>query len=113
MGERNDAINYTTIERLKDMMGESFYELVPVFIGSTEEDLATLEQAYRLGETDDFARQAHSLKSSCASLGGETLAQLAAALERLGRTGKLPESSEFIESLRLEFARIESVLVDF
>lgn len=100
------------LNQLKESMGDDFAALVPVFIASTEEILAAIEAAWRQEDCEVLRRQAHSLKSSSASLGGQSLSQLAAELEQLGKSGELPNSGSFLDSLQREFAQIKAVLLE-
>ena len=106
----SSAIDADTFNLLKENMGEDFDELIPVFIESTHDIIESLEQAFKQNDLKVFERHAHSLKSSCANLGGRQLSSMAADLESQARTGELPDSELFIEALRSEFARMEDEL---
>ncbi len=107
----SETLDHNTLNQLKTDMGDDFSELIPVFIQSGQEILTALEQAFNKGDVAVFMRQAHSLKSSSASLGGTLLSHQAAALEMDAKSGILPESDDFMLSLRAEFARIETELL--
>ncbi|MCP3690329.1 MAG: Hpt domain-containing protein [Gammaproteobacteria bacterium] len=104
------TLDQDTIAQLRADMGEDFGELILVFIESCKEILAALELAFDSRDLAVFLRQAHSLKSSSANLGGMLLSRQAAALELDAKSGKLPDSDLVISSLRAEFARIETEL---
>ncbi|MCP4429822.1 MAG: response regulator [Gammaproteobacteria bacterium] len=104
------AIDLDTLNTLKENMGEDFNELIPVFIESAHDIIASLELAFTQNDVKVFERHAHSLKSSSANLGGLQLSSIAAELENQARSGVLPDSETFIEQLKSEFARIEDEL---
>lgn len=107
------AIDHDTLNRLKADMGDDFDELIPVFIESAREILTALEQAFKENNIEAFARHAHSLKSSCANLGGLGLAKMAAELESQANAGSLPDSVDFIQPLNSNFDQIEVALSNF
>lgn len=101
------SIDKKVMTTLKDIMGEDFDALIPVFYSSFNEIMSELETAYVEANLEDFLRLAHSLKSSCANLGCVVLRELASTLELQGKRGKLPDSLLFLEPLREEFARVQ------
>ena len=110
--DNSTAIDRETLDRLKDNMGDDFEHLIPVFIESTQEIISALEQAFYNREVENFLRQAHSLKSSSANLGGFHLSEQAAALELEARSGKLPPSTEFIVNIKQAFGQMETELTN-
>ncbi|MCP4486696.1 MAG: Hpt domain-containing protein [Gammaproteobacteria bacterium] len=105
------TLDHNTLNQLKIDMGEDFSELIPVFILSCHEILTALEQAFNEGDVAVLLRQAHSLKSSSANLGGTLLSRQAEILELEAKSGILPESNSIINDLWAEFARIETALM--
>lgn len=93
------------------MMGESFDELVSIFLASSRSILTALENAYLERDLETFLRHAHSLRSSSADLGGLELSQIAAQLEQDADQGKLPESADYLDALNLELDRVEELLL--
>lgn len=104
------AIDQATLMKLKEDVGDGFDDLIPIFIESAIKIIDSLEQAYREEDIEAFLRYAHSLKSSSAYLGGLHLSNVAARLEHHAKHAKLPDSDDFIDGLRQEFARIEAGL---
>jgi len=109
--DNSSAIDHETLDRLKTNMGEDFEELIPVFIESTQEIITAMEQAFNHREIEVFLRQAHSLKSSSANLGGFQLSEQAAALELEAKLGNLPASDEFIQKIKQAFEQMETELI--
>jgi HPt (histidine-containing phosphotransfer) domain-containing protein len=106
----SSVIDSSSLAVLKEAMGKEFTELVSIFIESTEDILANLLKTFNQQDVVSFTREAHSLKSSSANLGGLVLSKMGADLETAGRLGQLPESEEFIKPLKETFARMAKEL---
>ena len=75
---------------LEDLTGGDVAEaraLLEDFLGSTDEDLALLEQLRNAGDLHGLTRQAHKVKGAARLVGALELAEAAAALEGAGRGG--------------------------
>ena len=75
---------------LEDLIGGNVGEaraLLEDFLGSTDEDLAVLEQLRAAGDLHGLTRQAHKVKGAARLVGALELAEAAAALEGAGRGG--------------------------
>ena len=75
---------------LEDLTGGDVGEaraLLEDFLGSTDEDLAVLEQLREAGDLQGLTRQAHKVKGAARLVGAQELAEAAAALEGAGRGG--------------------------
>ncbi|MFT4606820.1 MAG: HPt (histidine-containing phosphotransfer) domain-containing protein [Urechidicola sp.] len=112
MNDRS-VIDSNSLAVLQEAMGEDFAELVPIFIESTEDILDCLLKAFIQGDVESFTREAHSLKSSSANLGGLVLSKMGAKLETAGHQGQLPESEAFIQPLKETFALMTKELQQY
>ncbi|MEF9978994.1 MAG: ATP-binding protein [Stenotrophomonas sp.] len=75
---------------LEDLTGGDAGEaraLLEDFLGSTDEDLAVLEQLRVAGDLHGLTRQAHKVKGAARLVGALELAEAATALEGAGRSG--------------------------
>lgn len=111
--DSESVIDASTLAILQDAMGEDFAELIPVFIESTREILQQLKTAFDQQDIESFTRQAHSLKSSSANLGGLILSEIGAELEKAGHLGQFPETAEFILPIEENFALMEKELQQY
>ena len=107
------VIDDSTLAILQEAMGDDFAELVPVFIESTRNILDQLKIAFDQQDIEAFTRQAHSLKSSSANLGGLILSEIGAKLEEAGHQGQLPDSAEFILPIEENFNLMEKELQQY
>lgn len=108
----NDSpvIDSSSLAVLQEAMGDDFAELVTIFIESTQDILTNLLSAFNQQDIDSFTREAHSLKSSSANLGGHVLSEMASELEAAGHQGHLPASEAFIQPLKETFALMKKEL---
>jgi PAS domain S-box-containing protein len=101
--ESETAINSTVVEQLAAGMGKEFVvELIDTFGQDARELIAALRAALGGGDVDAFRRAAHSLKSTCETLGASRLAAIARALEGQARAGSLDGAGDRIEHLAAE-----------
>ena len=71
-----------------------------IYLGSTEDTVRQIEQAAAIGDAESLRRGAHTLKSSSANIGAETLSDLFRQLETLGRENKLEMASPLLCKMR-------------
>jgi len=102
---RSSAINIGFLDQLRALdpaggMGLT-RKILQVYLDSSGNLIAQIEQAIAAGDGETVRRAAHSLKSSSANVGAETLSGCFKQLESMGRDGKLAKAStEFTETRR-------------
>jgi HPt (histidine-containing phosphotransfer) domain-containing protein len=84
---------------------EKFQQRIP-------EDLAELEKALQLGDTELLARTAHRLRGCSATVSAEGLAQAAAGIEDASRSGREADMPACIERLRDECKKLVEMSSD-
>ncbi len=98
------AINLQFLEQIQELdpAGGSglIRQIMQVFLESTGDTLRQIDQAVAMGDADGVRRGAHSLKSSSANVGAETLSELFRQLEVLGREGKLAAANPLLGEMR-------------
>lgn len=104
---RAAAINLKFMDQLREMdlsggLGLA-RQIMQVYLDSTGNMVDQVEQAITTGDSESLRRAAHSLKSSSANVGAETLSSLFKQLEGLGREGKLDEASAVFGVTRQEY----------
>lgn len=100
----NNVIDSKTIGSIKELMGESFGFLITTFIDDTGRLIHSLFELQQQNDLKTFTRNAHSIKSSSASVGALQLSSIAADLESLGQSGDISSASALIEQLKTAFA---------
>ncbi len=103
------AINRQFLEQFRELDpagGRGLIErIMRVFLESTAETLRQVEQAVAMGDAEGLRRGAHSLKSSAANVGAETLAGLFRQLEALGREDNLEVSRALLDEMLTTYGR--------
>lgn len=107
--KEGSVINMDTLNDLKDTLGDDFPELVDTFIDSTRSQLDSFSGAAQ----DEVIRMAHSIKSSSAYLGAESLSGMAAQLEAGVKTDEGFDTSAVIGNMHKEFEQVSEALVPF
>jgi HPt (histidine-containing phosphotransfer) domain-containing protein len=104
-------IDGATIAELKVTMGADFLpELIETYLEETPQLIERLRKAFSDSDADAFRRQAHSIKSSSASLGALKFSELARELEMLGKGGDLTGASPKLEELEKAFQQVTLAL---
>lgn len=77
--------------------------VVEIFLKESPRLLADIEGAVTAGDFDSLRRNAHSLKSSSAHIGAETLSQYAKELEIHGRNQNLTGVDQIVKSIKQDY----------
>jgi two-component system sensor histidine kinase/response regulator len=94
-----------------DEYGEDFLvELIDVYLKDTPNRVMRLRQALDGGDSEAFVREAHTLKSSSASVGAMGLSTLAKEMESAGRSGRMRTVASEVKRFEEEFDLVESAL---
>jgi len=107
LAERSAALNMKFLDQLRELdpsggMGLA-RQILQVYLDSSRNTVGQVEQAIATGDSEALRRAAHSLKSSSANVGAETLSGLFKQLEGLGREAKLDEASAVFDGARREY----------
>jgi len=102
----SNAIDTTTIESLKEIMGDAFGMLIDTFTDDTGKLVHSLAELQKQNDVEVFTRNAHSIKSSSANVGALQLSALAAALEAQGKAGDISGELEAATNIAVEFERV-------
>ena len=109
VAKESPVINAAVIEALRalDEPGsmELVTQLVSSFLTSADANLARVVAAAAEGNAKALSQAAHSLKSSAANLGAETLAGCYRELEKCGREGRIDEARGLLEQTQREQQR--------
>jgi PAS domain S-box-containing protein len=116
MGSR-ETLEHATLESLISSLGggdegwRTVRELLDAFIEDAAVQIATLRAAVERGDAEEARRAAHTLKSSSATFGAQSLAELCRELETLGRRGELDAAPQLLERVENEWERVREALV--
>ncbi len=99
-------------EMREDLGADITLELVEIFINDTSERLPFLTPMLAAGDCEGLAREAHTLKGSCGSMGAESMAQLSLQLEQEAKVEGAPGANmrQLVMQLMSEFQLIKDAL---
>ena len=109
------VLNRDSLEALKSLQSEGddgfLKEMIELFLADTPSRFADMDAALAQGQQQDFVRAVHSIKGASANFGADTLHDLCAEVEQMGRAGQMNASQPKIQELHDEFERVRSALL--
>lgn len=89
---------------------ELLKEIAILFLDDYPSALSDLHQALDRGDARAVERTAHGLKGSVANFGASTAVEAARSIENLGRSQKLAEAAQVLNTLELALAALRPEL---
>jgi signal transduction histidine kinase/DNA-binding response OmpR family regulator len=108
-----DVIDRETLTRLSEGAGgdaEFVAELISQFLADAPELVAAASASLETGAADEVRRAAHTLKSTAATFGAQTLAARSRELEEAAKRGDLSEGPTQVEAMRRELDVVRKAL---
>ncbi len=102
------TLDVDTFQGLRQSINDdlAFSDLVTIYLNSAENLLEEIQIAFANQDPIQFSLSAHSLKSTSASIGAVRLSQICKYFERVGKTGKITVSSDFLHLLTNEYEQV-------
>ena len=98
------AINREFLEQFREIDPNGglgiIKQIMQVFLDTTPAIMGQIDQAFAAQDVDAMRRGAHSLKSSSANVGAQTLSEIFKQIETLGREGKLSEAIPLMTDMK-------------
>lgn len=104
------AMDANAFTEMKELMGDSFKEVISMCLQSLPEQLSEIESAIKNKDTDIVFNVSHRMKSSCSSIGAFGLAEKAEAIELISRKGSTDISDQLVNDLRDATEQVISIL---
>lgn len=104
------AMDAAAFTEMKELMGDSFKEIVSLCLQSLPEQLTEIETAIKENNADTLFSVSHKMKSSCGSIGAFGLAERVEAIEIISREGSTDISEQLISDLRESTNQVVSIL---
>jgi HPt (histidine-containing phosphotransfer) domain-containing protein len=104
------AMDAAAFTEMKELMGDSFKEIVSLCLQSLPEQLTEIETAIKDNNADTLFSVSHKMKSSCGSIGAFGLAERVEAIEIISREGSTDISEQLITDLRESTNQVVSIL---
>jgi HPt (histidine-containing phosphotransfer) domain-containing protein len=109
-----DVINMHALENIRALSAERgdalVQRVIAAYVDDTPQHLRTLRQAIAGFDAGNLRKVAHSLKSSSANVGAETLAQMCKDMENLGRADSTEGASGILTDMEHEFQAVRHSL---
>jgi signal transduction histidine kinase/DNA-binding response OmpR family regulator/HPt (histidine-containing phosphotransfer) domain-containing protein len=109
-----DVINMHALENIRALSadrGDALVQrVIAAYVDDTPQHLRTLRQAIAGFDAGNLRKVAHSLKSSSANVGAETLAQMCKDMENLGRADSTEGASGILTDMEHEFQAVRHSL---
>jgi len=106
----HDAIDRVAIEELRENVGDSFVDMVQIFIDDLEILLRSLEKSIEDNDASSLRHYAHSIKGSSSNFGAGRLVQIAKNLEDIGKDGTVAGTEDLVSALFPQAALVISEL---
>ncbi len=94
------AMDANAFAEMKELMGDTFKEVVSLCAQSLPEQLSNIERAIKDQNAETLFSISHKMKSSCGSIGAFGLAEKAEAIELISRDGSTDIPEPAINNLR-------------
>jgi HPt (histidine-containing phosphotransfer) domain-containing protein len=82
---------------------ELYEEILNIYVEDTPQQLSEIAQAFQRQDRKVVERAAHSLKSSSANVGAESVRAVALELESAAKIREWPELDELVAAIKREF----------
>ena len=109
-----NVINRQALDNIRALSADNGDALLDrvlhAYVDDTPAHLQTLRQAIDVGNAGNLRKAAHSLKSSSANVGAETLAQLCKDMEKLGRNDTTDGAAVLLNDMEREFQAVRHTL---
>ena len=103
------AIDMNAFSEMKELMDETFEEIVKMTLQTLPEQLAGIKTAITASDVESLFNISHKMKSSCGSIGARGLAEKAEAIELISRQG----STEIPEQMLTELDQATAEVLTF
>jgi HPt (histidine-containing phosphotransfer) domain-containing protein len=104
------AIDPAAYAAMKTTMGEIFSDVIATFLDYVPQQLDKLDTAIQQADCENIFTAAHSIKSSCSSIGALGVASIAQQIEQLGRNKISAGTEQLYQTLLRQFSKAVAFL---
>jgi HPt (histidine-containing phosphotransfer) domain-containing protein len=104
------AMDTAAFAEMKELMGDSFNDILSLSLQSLPEQLNQIETAITNNAAETLFHVAHKMKSACGSIGAFGLAEKAEVIEIIGRDGTATVSEQALDELRTAIEQVTTIL---
>jgi len=98
----SDHVDADVLQGLRQIMEDGFTELVELFLRESAAQHEQLQRLWIAGERETIVALAHSLKGSCANMGANGCAGIAAEVEKLAQHERWDDVPSLLSALEQE-----------
>ncbi len=106
----NTAMDAAAFTEMKELMGDSFNEIIAMCLQSLPRQLTEIESAIKNENADIVFNTSHKMKSACGSIGAFGLAEKAEAIELISRDGSTDIPDQAFNDLKEATQQVISIL---
>ena len=104
------AMNAAAFTEMKELMGDTFKDILSLCIQTLPEQLKDIEEAIKSDNAESLFHVSHKIKSSCGSIGAFGLAEKAEVIELIGRNGSTDVNEQTINEFRTAVRQVLTIL---
>jgi len=104
------AMDAAAFSEMKELMGDTFRDVLSLCIQTLPEQLNTIEDAITNQDAESLFNVSHKMKSSSGSIGAFGLAEKAEVIELIGRDGSTQVPDKAISDLRDATRQVLSII---
>ncbi|MBT8118649.1 MAG: Hpt domain-containing protein [Gammaproteobacteria bacterium] len=104
------AMDASAFSEMKELMGDTFKEVLNLCIETLPEQLNAIEEAIDNDNAETLFNVSHKMKSSSGSIGAFGLAEKAEVIELIGRDGSTMVPEQAITDLRDATRQVLSII---
>ncbi len=104
------AMDAAAFSEMKELMGESFAEVIAMCLQNLPEQLSKIETAIQDQDADTLFKTSHTMKSSCSSIGAFGLAEKLEVIELISRKGTMQGTDEALVEIQSSLAEVLAIL---
>ncbi len=110
--EGGETFDRGVLDQLREDVGgpAALRDVIETFLDKTPAVLGALRDAAARADADGLRKAAHMLKGTSATLGARQLVEQCAELERLARTGTVPDAEARVGALTASYRTLEAAL---
>ncbi|HLP91487.1 MAG TPA: response regulator [Nostocaceae cyanobacterium] len=112
--DHGNIIDRHILESVREMAGKDattfLAQMITIYLQETTKLLAVMQVAVEQKDVTTLQQAAHKLKSSSASVGALTLANLCKEMEAISRAGMIDGCVQLLAQAQAEYAKVEVVL---
>jgi HPt (histidine-containing phosphotransfer) domain-containing protein len=86
-------------------------DIINTFLEDGPKRLEAIQQAIKLGDSEQLHRLSHSFKGASSSLGALSFSKVCGALEEVGRSGSVMEAAPLFSVLLQDYEKVRTALI--